>query len=342
MKIAIGRDDRNIDSLDNIYSITDNGIHNIILPDVLKNKFNIVEDDTSYFLEVIATKSFCVQKIKTIKEEYTRYRSNGLWSEWESTIYRYKKTGEGGTLLDTNGYNEETLLEELQKYVNEVRGTDAIPIRQAKQPLYDDRPVRNKILRMVPVSREPEIVPSSKVQRDTLLIKNRDWMRIARLDTGDSAGIKVKESASYVIDNNYNNRYHFFRDETYTVIGDPKFERVYFEGHFRPSAYASRLSGVNITRRHDNLMVVSDLDWKWVYNGGRVGRVDIPHKPVSDIYYKCTPDLGYGWPQSGTTGTQTFANYGSCSINDSAHPVAFFDSDYVEGNNPNIEHVLWR
>lgn len=335
--------DSSITDIDSLHGLEDNGIYEIDTPNSIKSKYSTFNDE-KVALEVIASKNMTVHTIKAVGIELIRYRKNNTWGEWESVLF-FKNNDTQRPISTVEGYNLNSLEGKLQDYVNLIRDSDARDIHIGKQPLYDARPIKEKIQNMVPIRREPEMVPKRLHEADRINIKNRDWVRLLRLDTGDSVGVEVSDEVSYVLDKNYNNKYNIMTaDGINYVIGDYKFQRVFFEGHFRPYVAASRFSeDGRPTRRSANIMVYSDLDWKWLHNGGRIPRAEVHGLPVSEVYYKCTPDFGYGWPQTGTTGDQCFSNTnGSSTVNTNTHPPREGNNGLVYGTNANLEYVLWR
>lgn len=329
-------------NIDLLFKIEDSGIYDIEINSTLQNQYAL--EESSGQLEVIATANFCVQRFKCISIEFIRYRKNNVWSDWE------KVTSLDNPTITTNdgvsAYSKEAVLNELQLYVDKVRKTAARSIYSGKQPLYDDSELRTAISKMVPISREPEIVPVVHDQKDMISIKNKDWLRLDRLDAGDSSGVAVNGTASYVFDNNINNKYNIISESgSYSVLGDEKFDRIFIEGHFRPFAEHSRYSERIPERRSANFMVQWDLEWKWVHNGGRVQEINVGGNPVSEMYYKCTPDFGYAWPQCGTTGSQTLAwSPTTTTIFTNTHPISGGSNGriFTNAGSPNIEYALWR
>lgn len=334
--------DSKITNIDSLYRLEDSGIYEIDTPNNLKSKYSTFTDD-QVILEVTATKNMTIQTISAIGIEFIRYRKNNTWTEWESVLFI--KNDNNRSINVAEGYNLRSLEDKLQSYINTIRGSDAKNIYVGKQPLYDAREIKQKISNMVPIRREPEMVPIYSAERDVITMKNRDWVRLLRLDTGDSLGIEVNDELSYVIDRNYNNRYKVLSNEDTTyIIGDNKFQRIFFEGHFRPYVEASTFSeSGRSTRRSANIMVYSDLDWKWLHNGGRINRAEVHHIPVNEMYYKSTPDFGYSWPQTGTTGSQCFStSTGTSVVNTNTHPPTEGNNGLLYGQNANLEYVLWR
>lgn len=325
--------------IDTLFRVEDGGIYDWEIDGLISNKFSL--SPTTAQLEVIVTPNFCIQIARSMSNELIRYRKNGTWTEWEKCL-----SLESNDVLSNDsvkGYDRGTLLNELQLYVNKIRKENARPLYMGKQPLYDDQPLRNAIAKMVPTSREPEIVPSYKLEHDTIFIKNSDWTKFDRIDAGESSGVAAREEISYIFDNNYDNRYKIMSQEgDYFIIGDSKYDRIFIEGHFRPFAQQSRFAEEFPNKRSANFMVLSDLDWKWAYNGVRTSEVFISGNPISELYYKCTPDLGYGWTQTGTTGSQTFKYTPTSTAHTTTHPNSGYSGGKVYGTNPNIEHVLWR
>jgi hypothetical protein len=325
--------------IDTLFRVEDGGIYDWEIDGLISNKFSI--SPTIAQLEVIVTPNFCIQIARSMSNELIRYRKNGTWTEWEKCL----ALESNGVLSNDSvkGYDRNTMLNELQLYVNKIRKDQARPLYMGKQPLYDDQPLRKAIEKMVPTSREPEIVPSYKLEQDIITMKNLDWVKFDRIDSGESSGVAATGEISYIFDNNYDNRYKIMSEEgSHFIIGDPKYDRIFIEGHFRPFAEQARFAEHIPAKRSANFMVLSDLDWKWAYNGGRIHEVNVAGNPVSELYYKCTPDLGYGWPQSGSTGTQTFKWNPASTVVTTTHPISGDSGGRVFGTSPNIEHVLWR
>ena len=324
-----------------LFKIEDSGIYDIEINSTLMNQYALEESGGQ--LEVTATTNFCIQRFKCLSIEFIRYRRNNTWTDWEKVMSLDNPiitTNNGVTAYDNNN-----ILNELQLYINKIRKDSSRSIYSGKQPLYDDSELRRAISKMVPISREPEIVPVVNDKRDTVSIKNKDWLRLDRLDAGESSGIAVSKTASYVFDNNINNKYNIISEsDKYSVIGDEKFDRIFIEGHFRPYATHSSYSEKIPERRSANFMVQWDLEWKWVHNGGRVPEVNVGGNPVSEMYYKCTPDFGYGWPQCGTTGSQTLGMNPTTTIFTNTHPIGAGPNGriFTNAGNPNIEYALWR
>lgn len=328
-------------NIDLLFKIEDSGIYDIEINSTLMNQYAI--EESSGQLEVTATTNFCIQRFKCLSIEFIRYRRNNTWTDWEKVM-----SLDNPVITTNNGvtaYDNNNILNELQLYINKVRKDSSRSIYSGKQPLYDDSELRRAISKMVPISREPEIVPVVNDKRDTVSIKNKDWLRLDRLDAGESSGIAVSKTASYVFDNNINNKYNIISEsDKYSVIGDEKFDRIFIEGHFRPYATHSSYAEKIPERRSANFMVQWDLEWKWVYNGGRVPEVNVGGNPVSEMYYKCTPDFGYGWPQCGTTGSQTLGMNPTTTIFTNTHPIGAGPNGriFTNAGNPNIEYALWR
>lgn len=328
-------------NIDLLFKIEDSGIYDIEINSTLMNQYAL--EESSGQLEVTATTNFCIQRFKCLSIEFIRYRRNNTWTDWEKVM-----SLDNPVITTNNGvtaYDNNNILNELQLYINKVRKDSSRSIYSGKQPLYDDSELRRAISKMVPMSREPEIVPVVNDKRDTVSIKNKDWLRLDRLDAGESSGIAVSKTASYVFDNNINNKYNIISEsDNYSVIGDEKFDRIFIEGHFRPYATHSSYSEKIPERRSANFMVQWDLEWKWVHNGGRVPEVNVGGNPVSEMYYKCTPDFGYGWPQCGTTGSQTLGMNPTTTIFTNTHPIGAGPNGriFTNAGNPNIEYALWR
>ena len=195
-------------NIDLLFKIEDSGIYDIEINSTLMNQYAL--EESSGQLEVTATTNFCIQRFKCLSIEFIRYRRNNTWTDWEKVM-----SLDNPVITTNNGvtaYDNNNILNELQLYIDKVRKDSSRSIYSGKQPLYDDSELRRAISKMVPISREPEIVPVVNDKRDTVSIKNKDWLRLDRLDAGESSGIAVSKTASYVFDNNINNKYNIMSE----------------------------------------------------------------------------------------------------------------------------------
>lgn len=343
-----------------LYDITNKALtyNNVPLSDLLHNNLS----NSEVYLEVINTGELSIQIIHTstfemrrsgIKQGYT-----WKWSDWGKTyaVTKEKIDSISNEKPDVDSWNYNEVKEALREYVKQIKGASYIDIDKGKQPAYNDIEVRAKINDLVDRSRRTEIVPHNAQQMESdirdgywqqsenLTPPNRDFLYTNRLETFDNTFIVSKYIVAYTFNGNPFDRWAIMRAENNDVhyLGHDRFDRVYFEGHYRPRVIASdggRFAGNDFTRGNC-FMIQEDLNWKWVYNGGRVGYVNVSPTVCNEIYYKGTPDFGVGWPSSYTgTGTHGVPQNGGDWTR-----WNFWDNTHTGFGvwGQNIENVLYR
>lgn len=355
-------------NLDTVTEIIESGLYNITnknltysnkpLRDLLNNNLN----GSEVFLEVINTGCISIQVLHTTTFEMRRSGIkkgfNWVWSDWGKTYTITKEKidpiSEEKPIVEGWNYNE--VKEALREYIRQIKGASYIDMDKGKQPAYNDLDVKAKINALVDKSRRTEIVPHNAQQMESdirdgywqqseqLTPPNKDFLVTERLETFDNVFIVAKNILAYTFNNNPNDRWAIMRAENndFHILGQDRFDRVYLEGYFRPRVIQSDggcFAGNHYTRGNC-LMIQEDLNWKWVYNGGRVGYVNVHPTVCNEIYYKGTPDFGVGWPSSYTgSGTHGVPQNGGDFTR-----WNFWDNTHTNFGvwGQNIENVLYR
>lgn len=343
-----------------LYSIDDKNItyNNKLLKDLLNNSLN----GSEIYLEIINTGEISIQILYTATFEMRRTGMKNnfdwRWSDWGKsyTVTKEKIDPIANEKPEVDIWNYDEVKEVLKEYIKQIKGTSYIDIDKGKQSVYNDLDIKAKINDLVERSRRSEIVPYNAEQMESdirdnnwrhmeqLTPPNKDFLVTNRLETFDNTFIVAKNILAYTFNSNPSDRWAIMRAENndFHILGQDRFDRVYLEGHYRPRAIQSDAGcfAGNQNTRGNCFMIQEDLNWKWVYNGGRVGHVNVSPTVCNEIYYKGTPDFGVGWPSSytgsGTHGVpQNGGDFTRWNFWENAHT-----NFGVWGQN--IENVLYR
>ena len=356
-------------NLDTVIEVRDSGLYAVenkdiyyngskTLQDLLDNKFKQSET----YIEIKNTPNISIQIIHTSTYEVKRTGIKGKfkykWTDWCKTLETSIENPDSLSTIkrNTNLSSFADVKESLKNYIKSIKGASYIDIDKGKQSVYNDLELKRLISKLVDKSRRNEIVPHDAVvtesdirdkewlQKEILEPTNKDWLSVNRLETWDNGRITVNRIMAYTFNGNPNDFWSIMRadNDSFHILGHERFTRVIFEGHYRPRVTQSDPGcfAFNIDNRGSAFMIQEDLNWKWLYNGGRVGFVHINPNLCNDVYYKGTPDFGIGWPSSysgsGTHGIPQ--NWGDWTR------WNFWENRYRDFGiwGQNIEQVLYR
>lgn len=305
------------------------------------------EKDYTVLLEVIATDNYCIQRAHSKTYHVIRYYKNNAWTPW-NYIKHVSKLDNRVNL--TMGYTLDELKDILKDYIETKKGA-AQPL-EGRQTIFEPRELEREIDNLVETSKKSKLIPiqGKTIQtRDEYKVSGGGWLNLNGMNLTGTRGIYVNRGiVAYTFTRNPEDLYKVISDNSKgTVIGDTRFNNVIFDGSYRPFIQASSSSEAGRPRRRSaNVMLLQDLDWKVAYNGPRtayvVSDLSVQGATFSEIYYKCTPDLGVNWPQNGTTGPNSSGWRGRTSFVETTDPSENTYRLEVKGVNPNIELVLWR
>lgn len=315
-------------NLDELIEVRDSGLYDVVNKNVtynnksinslLDNKFNQSET----YLEIKNTKTISVQIIHTstydirrtgIKNNY-KYK----WSGWCKSLETSTENLDSLSELKnaTNVYTYDEVKEVLKRHIKSIKGASYIDMDKGKQPAYNDIAVKESISRLVNKDRRTELVPHNAEtteadvrdnfwkSRENLVPPNRDWLNVGRIENWDNGYIIADRYLHYTYNGNPDDLWCMMRADTdaFHILGHDRFDRIYLEGWFRPKV--TQTDGGCFAGNHNTrgncFMIQEDLNWKWVYNGGRTGFVHVNPTVCNEVYYKCSPDFGIGWPSSYT------------------------------------------
>lgn len=315
-------------NLDTLTKIEESGLYNIDDKNItynnkpLKDLLNNTLNGSELYLEIINTGTVSIQILYTTTFEMRRTgmknRYEWVWSDWckSYTLTKEKIDPISNEKPEIDVWNYDEVKEVLKEYIKQIKGASYMDMDKGKQSAYNDLDVKAKINDLVDRSRRTEIVPHNAEQMESdirddfwrhseqLTPLNKDYLVVNRLETFDNVFIQAKYLLAYTFNGNPWDRWCVMRAENndFHILGHDRFDRVYLEGYYRPRALQSDAGcfAGNQDTRGNCFMIQEDLNWKWVYNGGRVGFVNVRPTVCNEIYYKGTPDLGIGWPSSYT------------------------------------------
>lgn len=355
-------------NLDTVTEVTESGLYNITNKNLtytnkpLASLLNNTLNGSELYLEIINTGEISIQILYTTTFEMRRTgmknKFGWKWSDWGKsyTVTKEKIDPVSNEKPEVDVWNYDEVKETLREYIKQIKGASYIDMDKGKQPAYNDLDVKAKINGLVDRSRRSEIVPHNAEQMESdirdaywqqseqLSPPNRDFLVTNRLEAFDNVFIVAKYILAYTFNGNPYDRWAIMRAEynDFHILGDDRFDRVYFEGYFRPRVIQSDAGcfAGNQYTRGNCFMIQEDLNWKWVYNGGRVGFVSVNPTVCNEIYYKGTPDFGVGWPSSYTgSGTHGVPQNGGDFTR-----WNFWDNTHTNFGvwGQNIEQVLYR
>ena len=267
------------------------------------------EKDYTVLLEVIATDNYCIQRAHSKTYHVMRYYKNNSWTPW----YYIKHVSKLDNRVNlTMGYTLEELKGILKDYIETKKGA-AQPL-EGRQTIFEPREIEREIDNLVESSKRSELIPiqGKTIQtRDEYKVSGGNWLNLNGMNLTGTRGVYVNRGiVAYTFTRNPEDLYKVISDNAKgTVIGDIRFNNVVFNGS-RSSYFVSDLAVQGAT--------------------------------FSEVYYKCTPDLGVNWPQNGTTGPNSSGWRGRTSFIETTGPEENTYRLEVKGINPNIELVLWR